>query len=128
LRQLTNEQRDFARTLRTNATDAERVLWRALRSGQVGARFRRQHPLGPYVLDFVCVAQRLAVEVDGGQHSGSVHDAARDAWLTSQGWRVLRFWNNDVMNNIDGALTVIVGALEQPPPQPSPLQGEGAKS
>jgi very-short-patch-repair endonuclease len=128
MRNLTTEQRDFARTLRTNATDAERILWRALRSEQLSARFRRQHSFGPYVLDFVCVAQRLVVEVDGGQHNGSAHDAARDAWLTSNGWRVLRFWNNDVMNNMDGVLMVICEALALPPPQPSPLQGEGART
>ncbi len=128
MRDLTSEQRDFARELRGNATDAERVLWRRLLSDQLGARFRRQHPLGPYVLDFACVAQRMVIEVDGGQHNGSAHDAARDAWLSSKGWHVLRFWNNDVMNNIDGVLTVIVQALAEPPPQPSPLQGEGANT
>jgi very-short-patch-repair endonuclease len=133
MRNLTTEQRDFARELRTNATDAERTAWRALRSEQLGARFRRQHALGSYVLDFACVAQRLAVELDGGQHNGSMRDAKRDAWLIDQGWRVLRFWNNDVMNNMDGVLTVIVQALAEPPfqlppPQPSPLQGEGAKT
>ena len=133
MRQLTSEQRDFARTLRVNATDAERVLWRSLRSEQLGARFRRQHSLGPYVLDFACVAQQLAVEVDGGQHNGSASDTVRDGWLAAQGWRVLRFWNNDVMNNIDGVLMMICEALalsptQLPPPQPSPLQGEGAKT
>jgi very-short-patch-repair endonuclease len=129
MRSLTTEQREFARRLRTNATDAERILWRALRSEQLPARFRRQHSLGPYVLDSACVAERLAVEVDGGQHNGSAHDAVRDAWLSSNGWRVLRFWNNDVMNNMDGVLMTICEALAAlPPPQPSPLQGEGAKT
>ena len=133
MRNLTTEQRDFARTLRTNSTHAERVLWRALRSEQLSARFRRQHSLGPYVLDFACVAERVAVEVDGGQHNGSAHDAVRDAWLSSKGWRVLRFWNNQVMNNMEGVLMMICEALalsptQLPPPQPSPLQGEGAKT
>lgn len=126
MRQLTSEQRDFARELRGNATDAERALWPALRSEQLGARFRRQHAVGPYVLDFACVAVRLAIEVDGGQHNGSAHDAARDAWLSLNGWRVLRLWNNDVMNNKEGVLMMICEALALPPPQPSPLQGEGA--
>jgi very-short-patch-repair endonuclease len=129
MRNLTTEQRDFARTLRANATDAERVLWRALRGKQMWARFRRQHALGPYVLDFACVAQRLVVEVDGGQHNGSARDAVRDAWLSSRGWRVLRFWNNDVMSNMDGVLRVICDALAAlPPSQPSPLPGEGANA
>jgi very-short-patch-repair endonuclease len=90
------------------------------------ARGRAGYPLGPYVLNFACVATRLAVELDGGQHNGSSHDTKRDAWLVGQDWRVLRFWNNDVMNNLDGVLAVIVQALAEPPPQPSPLQGEGA--
>lgn len=126
MRQLTTEQRDFARALRSHATDAERRLWQGLRGGQRGARFRRQHPVGPYVLDFACVTLRLAIEVDGGQHSGSSHDTTRDAWLTERGWRVMRFWNNEVMSNMDGVLSAIAQALAEPPPRPSPLQGAGA--
>jgi very-short-patch-repair endonuclease len=77
-------------------TRAERALWRLLRSHQLaGARFRRQHPVPPYVLDFACIEVRLAIEVGGGQHGGA-RDAARDAALTARGWRTVRAWNNEV--------------------------------
>jgi very-short-patch-repair endonuclease len=124
---------EFSRALRTSATEAERKLWRHLRDSQLnGARFRRQHPVGIFVLDFACVQQRLAVELDGGQHADDVvRDAGRTAWLEAQGWRVLRFWNNDVMGNVEGVLGAIAEALDvgnRPPPQPSPCQGEGVKN
>ena len=87
----------FARVLRKNPTDAERRLWRHLRrKGLNGLRFRRQAPIGPYIVDFYCEARSLVIEVDGGQHGASA-DAARDAWLVSHGYRVLRFWNNDLL-------------------------------
>jgi very-short-patch-repair endonuclease len=92
-----------ARTLRRNMTDAERALWRLLRSGHIeGHRFRRQEPLDHYIVDFVCFDARLVIEVDGGQHFESKSDAKRDTYLRSQGFRVLRFWNNDVLSNPDG--------------------------
>ena len=84
--------------------------------------------MGGYVLDFACFAARLAVEVDGGQHADSDTDRARDAWLKAQGFRVLRFWNNEVLGNIEGVLQRILEALEadaSPPPRPSPVEGEG---
>ncbi|MCK9516521.1 MAG: endonuclease domain-containing protein [Ottowia sp.] len=94
-------------------TDAERVLWRHLRARRLaGGKFRRQHPLGPYVVDFVNLAARLVIEVDGGQHSGSAHDRARDRWLQRQGFRVLRFWNNDVLQHTEGVLQAIYQAQE----------------
>ena len=82
-----------ARELRKNLTDAERMLWAALRLRQIeGYKFRRQRPIGPYIVDFVCLEKSLVIEVDGGQHEGQlVHDTSRDAWLESQGYRVLRF-------------------------------------
>lgn len=92
--------------MRSNLTDAERKLWSHLRYKQLNClRFRRQHPIGPYVVDFVCLEVRLIIEVDGGQH-GSPH-AERDQWLQSQGYQILRFWNNDVLTNIAGVLTTI---------------------
>ncbi len=95
-------------------TGAEFALWRWLRKpGIAGLRFRRQAPIGPYIVDFFCPQKRLVVEVDGGQH-GDDRDAMRDAWLAAQGYRVLRFWNNEVMENIDGvcaAITVAAGEL-----------------
>ena len=105
-------------------TDAERRLWRALRAHRFrGVAFRRQAVIGPYIVDFVAHGAGLVIEVDGGQHAGSVRDMARDAWLGSQGYRVLRFWNTDVLRNLSGVLDTIGAAL--PPPRPSPMKGEG---
>jgi very-short-patch-repair endonuclease len=88
-------------------TDAERTLWKALRDRQLdGHKFRRQHPIGPYILDFFCEERRLAIEVDGGQHTAE-RDAPRTAWLAGHGIRILRFWNNDVLNNLPGVLETI---------------------
>lgn len=106
------QQHDAARRLRGDPTQAERVLWRALRHDALGVRFRRQHPITPYVADFACVSARLVVEVDGGQHGGDT-DAARDAAMIAAGWRVLRFWNNEVMANTDGVVRRIVEALQR---------------
>ena len=76
-----------------------------------GFKFRCQHPLGPYVLDFACVEHRLVIEADGGQHAESDHDRQQTAWLEAQGWRVLRFWNNEVLANTEGVLDAILRAL-----------------
>ena len=115
-----------ARRLRRNMTDAERRLWYRLRDHQLGAHFRRQEPMERYVLDFVCFATKLVVEVDGGQHAESAADPVRDAFLRAKGFRVLRFWNNEVMENIEGVLETIAGALTSaPPPLPSPVEREG---
>ena len=107
-----------ARRLRRDATDAESVLWYALRDKLPAARFRRQVPFGPYFADFASHGARLIVEVDGGQH-GPERDAARTDFLRGEGYRVIRFWNNDVLQNLDGVLQMIATAL------PSPLVGEG---
>ncbi len=98
--------RDSARRLRRDATGAERVLWRAIRGEALGVRFRRQNPIGGAIADFACVELRLVVEVDGGQHCGEA-DAARDSGMHAAGWRVLRYWNNEVMENLDGVLADI---------------------
>lgn len=115
-----------ARQLRRNLTDVERLLWRRLRFWQVdGYKFRRQQPLGNYIVDFVCLQKRLIIELDGGQHAQEVnHDAERDAWLQAQGFTVLRFWNNDVLKNIDGVMEMIVKSLQSTPYlNPSPQGG-----
>jgi len=94
------------RRLRKNATDAERKLWSILRSRQMSdLKFLRQYRVGPYTLDFYCPERRLAIEVDGGQHAdicGQQHDAHRDKYLKDLHIRVIRFWNNDVLQNIEG--------------------------
>jgi very-short-patch-repair endonuclease len=117
-----------ARELRRDQTEAESLLWRAIRGEQLGGhKFRRQQTLGSYIVDFISLDAKLIVELDGGQHADAVdYDAKRDAWLTSEGFHVLRFWNNDVMENLEGVLMNIAAALS-PPPQPSPLEGEGEK-
>ncbi|QPC44402.1 endonuclease domain-containing protein [Kaustia mangrovi] len=95
-------------------TDAERKLWRALRSRQFQAvKFRRQVPVGPYIADFLAYDHRLIIEVDGGQHAENRRDMAREKCLSANGFRVLRLWNNDVLGNLDGALTVIAEALRE---------------
>ncbi len=101
-----------ARPLRRAMTDAEKTLWRALRNRQLaGYKFRRQTTIGPYIADFACIAAHLVIELDGGQHATSATDAARTAWLKSQGWRVLRFWKDDVVENLTGVLETIAAAL-----------------
>jgi very-short-patch-repair endonuclease len=127
LRKLEPDRVRFARHLRATATDAERLLWPRLRGGQLGIKFRRQVPIGPYVADFVCLEHRLIVEVDGAQHLESEHDLARDRWFSTQGFRTLRFWNSEVMGNIEGVLQMILDARAAPPPRPSPVKGEGAR-
>ena len=98
-----------ARALRREMTDAERALWRHLRQCQIGGlKFRRQHPVGRYILDFVCLDTGLVIEVDGGQHAErSFEDEQRTLWLEQRGYRVLRFWNNEVLANTAGVMEVI---------------------
>jgi very-short-patch-repair endonuclease len=97
--------------LRRNLTDAESLLWRELRRRVLGAKFRRQVPIGTYIVDFACLQRKLVVEVDGGQHLESAVDAERDRWLQAQGFRVLRFWNNQIFLNLQGVLETIAGHL-----------------
>ncbi len=98
--------------MRADATRAENVLWQALRNKQLeGLKFKRQVPLGGYIIDFVCFDAKLIVEVDGGQHAESKSDAERDAYFESQGFRTLRFWNDEVENNIDGVCRHILSVV-----------------
>ena len=121
-----------AQRLRREMTDAERKLWSVLRNRQLaGAKFRRQQPIGPFIADFVCQEHRLIVEANGGQHAGNMADDRRTAFLQSSGYRVLRFWNSDILTNIDGVALAIAAALSTPhpaqaaPESPSPSRGEG---
>ena len=112
---ITKFRRASAKRLRSNATELEARLWRALRNiPMLGSHFRRQVPVGPYVVDIACLAKRLIVEVDGSQHglaTNAAHDAERTRRLEAEGYRVLRFWNNDINRNLDGVLETISAAV-----------------
>ncbi len=117
---------DLAKRGRKNQTDAERRLWSILRSHRLkGWKFKRQEQLGDFIVDFVCFGARLIVEADGSQHAGHANDVIRTEWLEGQGFRVIRFWNNDILLNPDSVATAILAALEPPLPNPSPTRGEG---
>jgi very-short-patch-repair endonuclease len=102
-----------ARELRRRMTDAEHRLWRYLRRHFLGVHFRRQVPIGPYIVDFASTRRKLVLEIDGGQHLENQGDEVRDLWLGSRGFRVLRFWNHEVLKNTEGVLTAIALALEE---------------
>lgn len=104
-----------ARELRKNMTEAEKRLWYLMRRHNLESKlFRRQVPIDHYIVDFACLSERLLIEVDGGQHSAQAQqDAQRTAWLEARGFRVMRFWNNDVLGNTEGVLQMIVAALKE---------------
>src|SRR5688500_8791032 len=112
------ERLAFARHLRHEMTPTEKRLWKLLRANGLGYRFRRQVPRGPYILDFACLERRLVIELDGGQHADSEKDVIRDAWLAARGFRVLRFWNRELLHNLDGVHRRIEEALSAPMPPP----------
>ena len=121
-----------AKRLRRDLTAAERKLWSVLRNSQLsGGKFRRQQPIGPFIADFVCQDCRLIVEADGGQHQNNAGETRRTAFLESKGYRILRFWNNDILENVEGVAQTINTALATPHParasreSPSPSRGEG---
>jgi very-short-patch-repair endonuclease len=125
---------DNAKTLRRNLTDAEQRLWYHLRAHRfMGRKFKRQKPIGHYVVDFVCLEEKLIIELDGGQHAENhEYDQERDSWLRSQGYTVLRFWNNELMNETESVMERIwlafsneVGSSETLSPGPSPTSGRG---
>ncbi len=123
----------IARKLRRDQTDAEKLIWSKLRGGRLeGYKFRRQHPLPPYIADFFCERENLIVEIDGGQHTPE-YDAERTAELTKRGHRIIRFWNNDVLENLDSVMETILMTFKDPSPShaargPLPLpKGEGEK-
>lgn len=117
-----------AKYLRSHQTDAEQCLWYHLRAHRFqGFKFKRQKPIGPYIVDFVCLERQLVIELDGGQHANRCeYDERRDAWLQARGFRILRFWNNQVLNQLEGVLEVIATELQIPsPPAPLPQNGRG---
>ena len=116
-----------AKALRTNQTEAEQRLWYHLRAHRfMDLKFKRQKPIGCYIVDFVCVERLLIIEIDGGQHAEQVdYDKRRDAWLRSQGYTVLRFWNNEVMQQLEGVLEQMRLTLTlSPSPSPTSVRGE----
>ena len=126
-----------ARALRSRMTDAECKLWFALRDRRFADfKFRRQVPVGPFIADFVCYNARVVIEVDGGQHAESSSDARRDRWFAANEFLVLRFWNNDVLHNLEGVLTSLLETLQNRTPHParaarghpSPARGEGKRA
>ena len=116
-----------ARKLRSNMPQPERELWTALRAKRFQSfKFARQVVIGPYIADFVCRSLKLIIELDGATHADQLRDEHRTAYLEAQGYRVIRFWNNDVMTNLEGVLTILSATLASPPlPNPLPL-GERA--
>lgn len=115
----------IAKTLRKNSTDAENLLWLYLQRKQVeGLKFRRQEPIGRYIVDFVCFERKIVVEVDGGQHMDEKDkDVARDKWFSEEGFKVLRFWNHDVLQKIEAVLEVIRDNCINHPPLTPPIKG-----
>jgi very-short-patch-repair endonuclease len=99
--------KQHARDLRRTMTDPERALWSKLRNSSLGFKFRRQLPIGRYIVDFACEQRRLIIELDGSQHVDCSRDRVRDEWLAAQGYQVLRFWNTDVVWNMEGVLMEI---------------------
>jgi very-short-patch-repair endonuclease len=114
---LQNNNIKFAKNLRKNVTNTEKYLWKHLRGNQIeGYKFRRQHPIGKYIVDFVNLERKIIIELDGGQHLENKKDKLRDKWLEEQGYEILRFWDNDVFNNIEGVLEVVKEKLLSPSP------------
>ena len=107
----------IAKKLRINSTDTEKYLWKYLRGRQLeGFKFRRQHPIGKYIVDFINIERKIIIEVDGGQHLENKKDKLRDKWLKEQGYEVLRFWDNEVLTNVEGVLEVIKEKILSPSP------------
>lgn len=119
---------ETAKELRRSMADAERILWQRLKAKQLnGLKFRRQEQIGHFIVDFICFEKGVVVEADGGQHAlEKEKDEERTQWLNSQGFTVLRFWNNDILTNTDGVMEAIRSAcMEAPSPRPSPTEGRG---
>lgn len=110
---LMSKRIEKARALRQEATPAEKLLWQHLRNSQLGFKFRRQVPAGAYTVDFACIEAKLVIEVDGENHAESKRDEIRTKYLNSLGFEVIRFWNNEVLENIEGVVSAITKALKR---------------
>lgn len=121
--------KEFSRDMRKNSTKAENLLWQKIRNGQLGFKFRRQHQIdNKYIADFVCLEKRLIIELDGGQHNDRPKDKDRTSYLENNNFKVIRFWDNEILQNIDGCLEILlkeISLLNNPSPCPSPAMGEG---
>lgn len=121
--------KEFSRDMRKNSTKAENLLWQKIRNGQLGFKFRRQHQIdNKYIADFVCLEKRLIIELDGGQHNDRPKDKDRTLYLENNNFKVIRFWDNEILQNIDGCLEILlkeISLLNNPSPCPSPAMGEG---
>jgi len=114
---LEDKKKEIAQKLRNNSTDTEKYLWKYLRGRQLeGFKFRRQHPIGKYIADFINFERKIMIEIDSGQHLENKKDKLRDKWLEEQGYEVLRFWDNEVLTNIEGVLELIREKLSSPSP------------
>jgi very-short-patch-repair endonuclease len=108
-----------ARAMRKNPTEAERLLWYALRGKKMGVKFRRQHPIDDtYIVDFICTAKRLIIELDGGQHAQSNEDVARALYLQHRGYKILRFWDSDIICSLDSCLEIVTAVIQGMPSFP----------
>ena len=122
---LEDKKKEIAQKLRNSSTDTEKYLWKYLRGRQFeGFKFRRQHPIGKYIADFINLERKIIIEVDGGQHFENKKDMLRDKWLEEQGYEVLRFWDNEVLTNIEGVLESIRKKLYPPLTPTLSLRGE----
>jgi very-short-patch-repair endonuclease len=128
IRSMAKRLTDLAKGLRKRSTDVERLLWSYLRAGRFeGLKFRRQHPIGQYIVDFVCLERKLIIELDGGQHAlpdEIMKDRQRDIWLEKERYTIMRFWDNEVLMNTNGILeTIRMRLYGSPSPQSPPLKG-----
>jgi very-short-patch-repair endonuclease len=117
----------LAKNLRIKHTDEENLFWSQLRARRLnGLKFRRQQPIGNYIVDFICFTKKIVIEVDGGQHSWKKkRNEIRDKWLSKEGYKLLRFWNNEVFKNLDGVLEIINQNCVNHPPLTPPIDGGG---
>jgi len=125
---MTDKLTSLAKIMRRHPTDAENLLWQSLRAKRfLGLKFKRQEPIGDYIADFICYEKKIVIELDGGQHArkrNELEDKKRDEWMKSQGFKILRIWNHEVLQNLEGLLEHIADECQSPSPLSSPIKGE----